>query len=55
MNTDPTTIALVHTSIPSLISGILLIRTLTLYLYWLQAIIDAFNQLDLLQYLVDDD
>ena len=54
MKIDPTTIAAIHATILSLPASSALTTEHPRYLYWRNALCDAFNKLDLLQYLLDD-
>ena len=54
MKIDPATISTIHDGILSLPSQCNLTRQPSLYLYWRQALCEAYNKLVLLQYLLDD-
>ena len=54
MKIDPATISIIYDGILSLPSQSNLTRQPSLYLYWKQALCDAYNKLDLLHYLLDD-
>ena len=54
MKIDPATIATINNGILALPSQSTLTRQPSLYLSWKQALCDAYNKLDLLQYLLDD-
>ena len=54
MKIDPATMLTIHDGILSLPSQSNLTRQPSLYLCWKKALCDAYNKLDLLQYLLDD-